>query len=260
MTDIFQKAELIDIDKIDIKASPMVRACDSDSTIKEMWNLLIDGAKYPAVDLFWIEDLNSYILADGRHRFFAHQLNNEEQILAVVHRGGERKALEFALKANANHGLPLNDADVRCSLKIILEDTEWSKLSNRAIGKMIGRSEITVRRFRKAQEPDINCDNVALDEKPADTAEKTASPATPRAKQEPTKRVGIDGKERKLPTPKPPAEGKETISPELRREAKANFGTFVRGINKVPAWKALLEPELTAIAEKMKANWGRGGK
>ena len=273
VADIFAKAELIDMEKIDIKQSPMVRACDHDPTIKEMWNLLIDGAKYPAIDVFWIEDIASYVVADGRHRYYAHLMNNEEQILANVHKGGQRKALEFALSANSKHGLPLSDADVKCSLRIILDDKEWSRLSNGLIGKMIGRSEATVRRFRKSMDPDISetsgnkgpALNLVSDEVD-DEVPKTDPAATKSARkktvQEPTKRVGADGKERSLPkTPvAKPAGGKEAIKPEVRKEAKAAFGAFVRAVNKVPAWKALLEERLASIAEDMKANWGRGGK
>lgn len=265
VAEIFAKAELIDMEKIDIRQSPMVRACDDDRTIKEMWNLLIDGAKYPAIDVFWVEDIASFVVADGRHRFYAHELNNEEQILAVVHRGGMRKALEFALAANAKHGLPLSDADVRCHLRIILDDQEWGKLSNRAIGRMVGRSEVTVRRFRKSMEPDISetepdrCDNDAPESESSETAEKPAKSARKKPDQEPAKRVGVDGKSYPATTKTPVAKpgGKEAIPVEVRREAKAAFGSFVRAVNKVPEWKALLEERLASIAEDMKTKWGR---
>jgi hypothetical protein len=268
VADIFAKAELIDLDKINFKESPAVRANDDEETIIEYWNRLIDGATFPAIDLFWIDDLNSYVIADGRKRYCAHERNNEEQILAVVHPGGMRKAFDLALEANGKHGLPLSKADVKCSLKIMLDDDEWSTWSNGKIAKKLGVSEATVRRARKSFEPDVpdasqdRFDKNEPDDETIESAEKPAKSARKKPVQEPTKRVGIDGKS--YPAAKPPvakpAGGKEAIKPEVRKEAKAAFGAFVRAVNKVPAWKALLEERLASIAEDMKANWGRGGK
>jgi hypothetical protein len=276
VADIFAKAELIELDKVNFKESPAVRANDDEETIVEYWNRLIDGAKFPAIDLFWIDDLNSYVIADGRKRYCAFQRNNEEQILAVVHPGGLHKALSFALEANGKHGLPLSKADVKCAVKIMLDDDEWKGWSNSKLGKKLGVSESTVQRARKAFEADIkdqpksedwsSDDQVLHDEGPGENGSVSAEnpKKAPRKKpeQEPTRRVGLDGKS--YPAAKPPVVkpvgGKEAIKPELRKEAKATFGAFVRTINKVPAWKALLEERLASIAEDMKANWSRGGK
>lgn len=274
VAEIFTKAELIELDKINFNESPAVRANDDEETIVEYWNRLIDGACFPPIDIFWIDDLNSYVIADGRKRFCAHQRNNEEQIAAIVRRGGMHKALDFALEANGKHGLPLSKADVKVSLRIMLDDDEWKNWSNVRIAKKLGVSEATIRRARKSFEPDVedpkeeassqprHCDEVEQVVAEQDVAANgSAKSARKKPVQEPTKRVGLDGKERALPkTPAPKPGGKEQIKPEYRREAKAAFGSFVRAINKVPKWKTLLEERLDSIAEDMKTKWGRGGK
>ena len=268
---IVDQVEMIDIDAIDIANGPIVRACDHDPTIKEFHNLRAEEVEFPPIDAFWIDDLNAYVVGDGRHRCWAHILNGDKQIAARVHKGDMRAALEFALKANARHGLRLNDADIRCAIKLILDDREWGQKSNRAIADMLGCSEITVRRVRKAFEPDVS-----------DRSESTATPvavesrgpknsanndkAIPRARQEPTRRVGRDGKTRRVPSPvestatpvaveKGPRPGSETIAPEQRKALRDAFGTFTRLAVKVPAWKQLTNPFLSAIAEIMAKEW-----
>lgn len=263
--------ELIDMDKIDIKASPQIRVCEHEPTIQEYWNALIEGDKFPPIDLFYSNEKNAYVIADGHQRYWAHARNNEQQILAVVHEGGEREALLFALGANQKHGLRRTDADKRRAVEIVVKDVEWMSWTDRRIAEKLAVSHPLVAKIRKEHAPDIKEKSVNAAAKGADASVGNIS--NTQGDEEsvalPRKRKGKDGREYEptKPTAKTPtaktgttAEGKESISPEQRKDAKAAFGAFVRCVNKVPAWKALLAERLDSIAEDMKSNWSRGGK
>ncbi|WOS64259.1 hypothetical protein [Sinorhizobium fredii] len=91
------------------------------------------GAEFPPVILF--SDGEGYWPGDGFHRIAASRSLDRETINADVREGGKREAMLFAVGANANHGLRRTSADKRRSVLAMLRDPEWSKWSDREIGK-----------------------------------------------------------------------------------------------------------------------------
>lgn len=266
MITLEQKAELVDMDDIDIKASPQIRVCDSESTIKDYWDAIVDGDKFPPIDLFWIEEKTVFIVADGHQRYWAHDRNNEKQIVAYVHEGGEREALLFALGANKQHGLRRTDADKRRAVEIVLKDVEWMAWTDRRIAEKLSVSNHFVAKVRKELTPDVT--EVSISQAVRGSESNGAAsvgnvPNTPKAKpkanQSPTKRTGTDGKTynaAKPPTAK--TGGAEKVPVEKCKEVKELWGRFYRSVKSIPEFEAAIKDECISIADKMAKHWKRG--
>lgn len=104
------------------------------------------GAEFPAVILF--SNGEGYWPGDGFHRIEASKSLGRETIDADVREGGKREAMLFAAGANANHGLRRTSADKRRSIIAMLRDPEWSKWSDREIGKRCAVDHKTVAKVR----------------------------------------------------------------------------------------------------------------
>lgn len=98
----------------------------------------------PVVVVF---DGQEYWLADGFHRVEAHRRLNREKINAVTERGSARDAFLRALKLN--EATPLTLADKKRAAERMVRDAEWSKWSDREIGRRCGVHNETVGDIRK---------------------------------------------------------------------------------------------------------------
>ncbi|ARO23984.1 ParB-like nuclease domain-containing protein [Rhizobium sp. TAL182] len=104
------------------------------------------GAEFPPVILFF--DGEGYWPGDGFHRIEASRTLGRDTINAEVRDGGKREAMLLAVGANANHGLRRTGADKRRSVLAMLRDPEWSKWSDREIGKRCAVDHKTVGKVR----------------------------------------------------------------------------------------------------------------
>lgn len=104
------------------------------------------GAEFPPVIVFF--DGQGYWPGDGFHRIKATKNLGRETINADVRDGGKREAMLLAVGANANHGLRRTTADKRRSVLALLRDPEWSKWSDREIGKRCAVDHKTVAKVR----------------------------------------------------------------------------------------------------------------
>lgn len=104
------------------------------------------GAEFPPIVVFF--DGEGYWPGDGFHRLEAAKRAERDTILADVREGGKREAVLFAVGANANHGLRRTAADKRRSVLAMLRDPEWSKWSDREIGKRCAVDHKTVAKVR----------------------------------------------------------------------------------------------------------------
>ncbi|HMP82594.1 MAG TPA: ParB/RepB/Spo0J family partition protein [Verrucomicrobiota bacterium] len=161
-------------------AGTQVRAGLNEATVTDYAEALADGAKFPPVVVF--HDGDRYIAADGFHRIQAALRIGATQIECDVRKGGKTDALKFALGCNAHHGLRRTNSDKRHAVGMALK--EFPKTSNAAIAEMCLVGHELVAEIRKSQP----YDSVGL--------------------RPPPVRVGLDGKERKLPPP--PMERRET--------------------------------------------------
>jgi uncharacterized ParB-like nuclease family protein len=130
------------------------------------------GEDVPPVDLFsekvqsedatGIESRVRYYIGDGWHRFHAAREIGREVIPALVHSGGKREALRFALGANAAHGLRRTNRDKRKAVEVALR--EFPNLSNRAIAELCRVGPSMVNGVRP-QLPDSGSSRVGKDGK-----------------------------------------------------------------------------------------------
>ncbi|MCW5552149.1 MAG: ParB N-terminal domain-containing protein [Verrucomicrobiae bacterium] len=162
----------IKLSEIVTDAGTQVRAGLNEATVADYAEALADGAKFPPVIVF--HDGSRHIAADGFHRIHAAVRNGATQIECDVRKGGKSDALKFALGCNAHHGLRRTNADKRHAVGMALK--EFPKLSDRALAEMCLVGHPLVAEVR------------------ASTGISSSCPPPPT-------RVGLDGRERKLPPP-----------------------------------------------------------
>lgn len=90
-----------------------------------------EGATFPPVVVFF--DGTDYWLADGFHRCGGADLAELEEIEADVRQGTRRDAVLHSVGANVSHGLQRTTADKERAVRVLLDDAEWSRWSDRKI-------------------------------------------------------------------------------------------------------------------------------
>lgn len=151
--------DLRDIPLADIEAdtSAQMREAGTDpSTVAEYADAMEAGAIFPAVVLF--HDGTAYFVGDGFHRVEAARQAGRGTILAEVREGSHRDAILAAAGANATHGLRRTNADKRRAVETLLKDPEWSRWSDREIGKACAVDHKTVARVRRELTGDFPSD------------------------------------------------------------------------------------------------------
>ena len=109
------------------------RAQISEETVQSYAELIKEGAEFPPVTVFY--DGEESWLADGHHRWLAHERAGKASIAVHMIPGSQRDAVLYSVSANANHGLTRTQEDKRKAVKTILEDFEWSDWSDREIAR-----------------------------------------------------------------------------------------------------------------------------
>ncbi len=149
--------EQLKINQINRNGGTQVRSRFDEPTIqryKEIWEA---RETLPPVVVFF--DGTEYWLADGFHRVQALEIANIpiptaiKSIPVSILTGTQRDAIRYALSANAEHGLPRSPEDMRRAVCRMLDDQEWSKLTNVQIAKDCAVSEALVRKIKKEREP-----------------------------------------------------------------------------------------------------------
>lgn len=180
--------------------------------LAELVALLNANKKLPPVDVY--KDGKDLWLADGFHRFQAHQDAGRRTIRAEIHKGDRAAARWHSIGANQAHGLRRTNADKRKAVTMALEDRPGA--SDALIAQHVGVSDRTVWTVRQHVTPaakppppppppskSIITPHQQLNEgQPPQFAEVGRYV---KQDQAPTGfRVGADGKARKLPPPPPP--------------------------------------------------------
>ena len=122
------------------------RAAINNEIVTEYAEAIKAGAEFPAVVVF--NDGAENWLADGFHRFHAHNQAGKTSILADVRQGTNRNAILYSLGANGTHGLHRTNADKRKAVATMLNDFEWAAWSSNAIAKACGVSHTFVDSLR----------------------------------------------------------------------------------------------------------------
>lgn len=116
-------------------------------TVKEYSDAIDAGVKLPDVTVFF--DGSDYWLADGFHRYHAHNNLDILEINADVRNGTLRDAILFSVGVNAAHGLRRTNADKRKAVETLLADEEWGRWSNNEIAKRCNVSDHLVADVKK---------------------------------------------------------------------------------------------------------------
>ncbi len=142
------KIQTLEIEDIRIDGGTQSRVEINTEVVSEYAELLKSGIELPPVTVFC--DGFSYWLADGFHRYWAHNWINNCQITAEVHQGSRRDAILYSVGANARHGLRRTNADKRKAVGTLLKDAEWSNWSSREIARRCGVSNGMVDDYRRS--------------------------------------------------------------------------------------------------------------
>jgi hypothetical protein len=118
----------------------------SDYVVSEYHAHLSRGGDLPPVAVFY--DGSEYYLADGYHRFHAHDRAGLKRINAVISQGTLREAVLYSLGANQTHGLRRSNEDKRRAVERMFGDDEWRNWSDAKIAEHIGVSQTFVRDLR----------------------------------------------------------------------------------------------------------------
>jgi hypothetical protein len=143
-----------------------------DEVVEDYHAHLSHGGDLPPVAVFY--DGSEYYLADGYHRFHAHDRAGLKRINAIISQGTLREAVLYSLGANQTHGLRRSNEDKRRAVERMFGDDEWRNWSDAKIADHVGVSQTFVRDLR----PKI-----------APTSHKLSS-------DEPERRLGRDGRMR----------------------------------------------------------------
>jgi hypothetical protein len=141
------------------------------------------GAEFPAVVVF--NDGVDNWLADGFHRFHAHNQAGKTSISADIHQGTARDAVLFSFGANGTHGLKRSNADKRKAVATMLSDAEWAEWSDRKIAEVCGVGHPFVAAIRNPEVATKQQSNREISA--AKKTKKVESDSTTPTKSEPAK-------------------------------------------------------------------------
>ena len=130
------------------------RIAMNQATIDEYAEAIRLGADFPPVVTFF--DGAVFWLADGFHRYFAHEAAGVMEIASEQRDGTHRDAILYSCGANAAHGLRRTNEDKRRAVQTLLNDPEWAAWTQSKIAEACGVSREFVSRLSTAQEP--SCD------------------------------------------------------------------------------------------------------
>lgn len=133
---------------IRVDGGTQARAELNQEVVGEYAEHIREGEKFPPITVY--HDGSEYWLADGFHRYFAHQRAGIVSIEAEVVNGTKDDAILFSFGANKARGLSMSPQDHRNIVARMLNHPEWSKWSQGAIAKHIGITQATVSRIKKS--------------------------------------------------------------------------------------------------------------
>ncbi len=168
----------LELKQINRSGGTQIRAAYDRATIDRYKDLHESDSKLPPIIVFY--DGTDYWLADGFHRLQAKMetwvTTGERTIDCDIRSGTQRNAIEYALSANADHGLPRSGEDIRRAIFRCLDDAEWSQLSNIKIAKLCGCSESMVRKVKGEREEPSHSAN---EEQPTSEPRPILQPVAP---------------------------------------------------------------------------------
>ena len=142
-------ATKIDPKRIRIDCDTQSRVELNEAIIAEYAEAMERGEEFPAILVFFNEETDEFIIADGFHRYHAHmRARPNDPILAEQRLGTIEDAQWASLAANKSHGLQRTNADKRNAIIQALLHPKGINLSNRQIAKHVGVSHVSVNSIR----------------------------------------------------------------------------------------------------------------
>lgn len=152
---------MIKISDIRTDGGTQSRAAINEETVSDYAEIMQHPETvFPPITVYF--DGKSYWLADGFHRVAAWQRVGRDEVPAEIRQGDRRQAILHSCGANAAHGLRRSNDDKRRAVMTLLEDNEWSKWSDREIGRRVRVSHTFVAKVRAGL-----TGNVASEDEPA---------------------------------------------------------------------------------------------
>lgn len=149
MSNLAEKIEqaVITLDRVRRDGGTQPRAELNEEWAADYAEQMAEGVRFPGVVVFY--DGSDYWLADGFHRCRAAEIAGLREINADIRTGTRRDAVLYSVGANGQHGHRPTNADKRRSVMMLLNDSEWSRWSDREIARKCGVSHMTVNRIRQ---------------------------------------------------------------------------------------------------------------
>jgi hypothetical protein len=141
-----ERIRSLELGKIRLDGGTQARMEMNQEAIEDYTEVLKHGGKLPDITVFF--DAANYWLADGFHRYHAHEHAGLVTISCDIKEGTLREAILYAVSANDKHGLRRTNADKRRAVELLLNDTEWRSWSDREIGRRCGVDHKTVAAIR----------------------------------------------------------------------------------------------------------------
>ena len=115
-----------------------------EATVARYVEAIQSGATLPPIEVVVSIKERPIWVIDGWHRVEAHKRLKRQSIMAIRHKGELRDAIWRATSANATNGLQRSQADLARAIAILLDDPEWSALSDRRLSRHVGCSDKTI--------------------------------------------------------------------------------------------------------------------
>jgi hypothetical protein len=200
----------IELSKIRIDGETQNRPTDDDYIKELMENLDVLKAGYAYFDGQW------YWLADGFHRFFAHEKSGRKTMKLEYTRGTKLDAQFYSLGANATHGRPRTSDDKATVVRRCFNHPEWCQWSLRQIAEACKVSHAFVTKIKKEMEAEAEEASTArASSAPADEPPPPPTPIEVRAASKTV--VAKDG--RKMPAKAPAKKPEPEVSSEVLADA-----------------------------------------
>lgn len=138
----------LELNKIRLDGGTQPRAQLDMIVVNEYGNEIAAGATFPPIVVFF--DGSEYWLADGFHRYHAHQVLGLAEIEAEVKQGTLEDARWYSFGVNKSHGLRRTNEDKRRAVEAALQHSYANRYSNREIARHCGVDDKTVARYRES--------------------------------------------------------------------------------------------------------------
>lgn len=148
MSNLAEKIEqtTIPLDRVRRDGGTQPRAELNEEWAADYAEQMAEGARFPGVVVFY--DGSDYWLADGFHRCRAAEISGLAEISADIRTGTRRDAVLYSAGANGQHGHRRTNADKRRAVMMLLEDSEWTRWSDREIARKCGVGNQMVSQLR----------------------------------------------------------------------------------------------------------------